>query len=133
MSKFIWQNHYQIGNATVDAQHRHLFDLANQVMEAAETDELTRLIMLFYQHIREHFQSEENLMKQHGYPCYRVHVENHNLMLNRLIEISKTIQENRWDPADIDTFVSDWVLRHILEVDTLLGEFIAKRSQAIIA
>jgi hemerythrin len=93
MDMFTWQDHYQIGNAAVDAQHQHLFDLAKQIVEATGTDELTRLVMQFYQPIREHFQSEENLMKLHGYPCYPVHIENHNLMLNRLIEISKTYKK----------------------------------------
>ncbi|MDD1621698.1 MAG: bacteriohemerythrin [Methylococcaceae bacterium] len=129
MDMFTWQDHFKIGNVAVDTQHQHLFDLANQIVEATGTDELTRLVMLFCQHIREHFQAEESLMKLHRYPCYPVHVENHNLMLNRLIEISKTIQENRWNPADIDTFVSDWVLRHIQEVDMLLGEFLTQHDQ----
>jgi|APLak6261669570_1056073.scaffolds.fasta_scaffold00011_33 hemerythrin len=123
MTEFIWQDHYKIGNATVDAQHQHLFELANQIVEATDTDEITRLVMLFYQHIREHFQSEEDLMKLYHYPCYPVHVEAHNLMLDRLIEISKTIQHEQWNPTDIREFVSDWVLRHILEVDMLLGDF----------
>lgn len=129
MGMFTWQDHFNIGHAAVDTQHQHLFDLANQIVEATGADELTRLVMLFYRHIREHFLAEESLMKLHSYPCYPVHIENHNLLLNRLIEISKTIQENRWDPADIDTFVSDWVLKHIQEVDMLLGDFLKQRIQ----
>lgn len=124
MSEFIWHDHYKIGNATVDEQHQHLFELANQIVEAGDTDELIRLFMLFYQHIREHFQAEETLMKLKHYPAYEQHVTAHNQMLDRLVEISQTIHSRQWNPADIQVFVSRWVLVHILEVDRLLGLFL---------
>lgn len=124
MGEFIWHDHYKIGNATVDEQHQRLFELANQIVEADDTDELIRLFMLFYQHIREHFQAEELLMKQNHYTGYEQHVTAHNQMLDRLVEISKTIHDRQWNTADIQVFVSRWVLVHILEVDRLLGKFL---------
>lgn len=124
MSEFIWHDHYKIGNETVDMQHEHLFALANQIVEADDTEELTRLFMLFYQHIREHFDAEEQLMKQQHYPGYDEHVVKHNQMLDRLVEISKTIHNRQWNTADVQIFVSRWVLVHILEVDRLLGIFL---------
>lgn len=130
MSEFIWHNHYKIGHATVDEQHQHLFELANLIVEANDTDELIRLFMLFYQHIREHFQAEEALMKQLNYPGYEQHVTAHNQMLDRLVEISKTIHARQWNLADIQVFVSRWVLVHILEVDRLLGQFLDQRGTA---
>ncbi len=130
MSTFTWQDHYKIGNATVDAQHQHLFELANQIVGTTEAHELTRLFMMFYQHVREHFEAEESLMKQYLYPDYPMHVEAHNLLLDKLIEISKTIQNRQWIPADIQAFLNDWLLRHILEVDMSFGEFLKQHSQS---
>ena len=123
MSKFIWDNRCKIGDTTVDTQHQRLFELANQLVAANGAEEITSLIMLFYQHIREHFQAEESLMKQHGYPAYPTHVEAHNLLLDKLIEISKSIQNKRWNAADIRIFVNHWVLVHILEVDMQFARF----------
>jgi hemerythrin len=124
MSEFTWQDDYKIGHATVDAQHRQLFDLANKIVEAATSETLTHLFALFYQHIREHFEAEEQLMKHHGYPGYAQHVATHNQMLDRLNDISQTIYHKQWQPADIKVFVSQWVLVHILEEDKLLGEYL---------
>ncbi|MGZ4958787.1 MAG: bacteriohemerythrin [Methylomonas sp.] len=124
MSKFIWKDHFKIGDVTVDAQHRHLFDLANQIVQATTPSELTRLFMLFYKHVREHFQAEEDLMRQHQYPDYAVHVEAHNLMLDRLIDISGTVQSGQWAKADIQAFVESWLQVHIQEVDMKFGEFL---------
>lgn len=129
MKEFIWHDHYKTGDATVDAQHQHLFELANLIVETNDSQETTRLLMLFYQHLREHFHSEENLMKQHGYPDYPNHVKSHNEMLDRLNEISEIIQSRQWQLSEIQIFVSRWVLVHILEKDIPLGDFLKQHSK----
>lgn len=124
MSEFTWNENYQIGNETVDSQHRYIFELANQIVDVTDDGEITRLLMLFYQHVREHFYAEEQLMKQTSYPGYQKHVEQHNQMLDRLVEISETVQKKQWHPSDIKEFVNGWVLVHILQEDMLLGAYL---------
>lgn len=124
MNEFIWNDRYLIGSEEVDSQHRYLFELANQLVEATRDDEITRLLMLFYQHAREHFSNEEALMKRADYPGYLMHVEAHNQMLSKLVDISQTIQQKQWNPSDIKVFVTRWVLVHILEDDMPLGEYL---------
>lgn len=127
MSEFNWNDRYKIGHSGVDTQHQQLFGLANQIVEASKDEELTHLLMLLYQHTREHFSAEEKLMKQTDYPDYDRHVQQHNQMLDRLIEISKTVQKKQWDPVDIKIFMTNWVLVHILEEDMPLGEYLNKK------
>lgn len=117
MSKFTWRDEYKTGHDTIDAQHQNLFKLANQLVDVTDQDEITRLLMLFYQHVREHFQYEEQFMKQTGYSGYQAHVESHNKMLDKLIGISKKVQLKQWVNSDIQAFVDGWVLVHILEED----------------
>lgn len=124
MSEFIWDDRYNIGDSTIDAQHRRLFELANQLVEASGNAEITRLLMLFYQHVREHFQVEEAVMKQTNYPHYRKHVQSHNRMLDRLVEISEAVRQSHWNPSDIRIFVQEWVLVHIMDEDMMLGEYL---------
>jgi len=124
MKEFIWHDHYKTDDAMVDAQHQYLFELANLIVETNDENEITRLLMLFYQHLREHFQAEENLMKQLSYPDYPTHVASHNEMLDRLNEISEIIQSRQWKIADIQIFVNRFVLVHILEKDIPLGDFL---------
>ncbi|MDD2760384.1 MAG: hemerythrin family protein [Methylomonas sp.] len=121
MSVFTWNDSYQIGDDNVDAQHRHLFELANQMVEATD-NELIRLLMSFYRHVREHFEAEEDLMKQVGFPDYKNHVQEHDQMLDRLVEISKAVQLKQWSANDIRAFIDSWVLSHILQKDSIIGE-----------
>lgn len=124
MSEFIWDDCYNIGDSTIDAQHRRLFELANQLVGASGNAEITRLLMLFYQHVREHFQAEEAVMKRANYPHYRKHVQSHNQMLDRLMEISEAVRQAHWNPSDIKIFVKEWVLVHILDEDIILGKYL---------
>ncbi|MCQ8104799.1 bacteriohemerythrin [Methylomonas sp. SURF-2] len=117
MSKFTWKDEYKTGHEIIDEQHRNLFQLANQLADVSDQDEITRLLMLFYQHVREHFQYEEQYMKQTGFSDYAAHVESHNKMLDRLIDISKKVQTKQWAISEIQSFVDSWVLVHILEED----------------
>lgn len=128
MNEFVWHDHYRVGNDIIDRQHRQLFDVGNRIVEVGSSEELIYLFMLFYQHLHEHFQAEEDLMKQYQYPDYAKHVDEHNHMLDRLIEISRTVQNRQWNMADIQVFVSRWVLVHILEFDMPFGDFIKRRS-----
>lgn len=130
MNEFIWQDHHNIGHASIDSQHQNLFELANRISNVGNNNhEITRLVMLFYRHIREHFQAEEELMKQSAYPGYIRHVEAHNQMLDKLVEISNRVRLGEWSSTDIQHFVNHWVLVHIIEVDRILGEHLSKTNQ----
>lgn len=124
MSEFTWSDRYKIGNDLVDSQHQHIFKLANETVSVSDDADITRLLMLFYQHVREHFQAEEHLMKQAGYPRYQEHVEEHNLMLDRLNEISLNVQKRQWNPDDIKMFVRRWISVHIVQEDMRVGEYL---------
>lgn len=130
MNEFVWHDHYRVGNDTIDRQHRQLFDVGNRMVEAGDNEEMTYLFMLFYQHLDEHFLAEENLMKQHRYPDFSKHVDEHNRMLDSLIEVSKTIPGKQWNMDEIQVFVSRWVLVHILEFDLPFAEFIKRRTMS---
>lgn len=127
MSEFVWLDTYKIGNDSVDQQHQYLFKLANQIVEAKDTESLREYAMLLYRHIREHFQAEEALMKQHGYPAYAEHVQAHNQMLDKLVEISDHIHQGKWQHEEVRQFMRGWVLVHILDVDSLLGNFLRQQ------
>lgn len=125
---FIWQEKYNLGDEMIDAQHRQLFDLANQIVQATEIDEVTRLLMLFYQHVREHFQLEENYMKQIHYADVIEHTERHNQMLDKLIEISEKVHAKKWNTEDMKNFVNSWVLIHVLQDDLKLDRKLKQNS-----
>lgn len=128
MGNFIWQDRYLIGNQKVDQQHRQLFDLANQLVRSNNQNDLSENIMRLYRHVREHFQAEESFMKDHAYPDYGQHIATHNLMLDKLIEVSDKINKNEWQQQDVLTFMHEWIT-HILEEDSAIQDYVQDGSR----
>ncbi len=116
-----WKKEYELGHAGIDAQHRELFELTNQMAAARTADELKPLLMVLYKHTREHFQLEEGLMRDAGFPGLAEHAEYHNKLLLRLTDLSLK------DHAAIDKLMVDWALRHTQFDDADAAAYIARR------
>ena len=122
MNEFIWQNSYQLGHQKVDEQHQQLFDLANQLVESTNQHALAENAMRLYRHVREHFKAEEAFMKERDYPNYESHVATHNLMLNKLVDVSDKINRHEWQQQDVLKFMKEWIT-HILHEDSTINEY----------
>jgi len=120
MKNIYWQEQYKLGNQIVDSQHQQLFELAEETVEATDHAEITRLLMLFYKHVREHFKAEEAYMRSINYSGYQQHLAAHNHMLDRLIEVSEKQHARQLESTEIQKFVDSWVLKHVLEEDMKL-------------
>ncbi len=83
-------------------------------------------------HMREHFGTEEALMKQNDFPMYRLHKGEHDKILQ---EARRTEMEwrNRRDTEALREYfeeqVGDWLHRHILAMDTPLADYLAGRGE----
>lgn len=121
----IWKDDYLIGDAEVDAQHQHLFKLANQFLAASDKATLTLCAMQLYQHTRAHFTHEENLMRQVNFPECQAHIDWHNHMISRLNSISQSIADDTLNKQDLEILMTDWALRHIPHDDARLATHIA--------
>ncbi len=122
MSEFVWQDQYLIGNPTIDQQHRYLFELANKLVDSQNQTEQTENAMLLYKHVREHFRAEEEFMKSHQYPAYQKHAATHDMMLGKLVTISKKIHHNDWSRQQVLVFMRDWIT-HILDEDSAIRDY----------
>ncbi len=120
-----WKDSYLLGEAEIDAQHRHAFELANEFMAASDKTELSHCAMQLYQHVREHFKHEESLMRELKFPEYAAHVQWHNDFISRLNDVSASISQNSLQQDDVKTLMTDWALQHIAQYDARLASYIA--------
>lgn len=128
--KFQWQQQYAIGDALIDQEHQHLFDLANQITGDLSRDELIHRIILLYRHTREHFSNEEKLMRKHAYPDYERHVADHDHMLATLVAQSDELNKGNVTDAQVMTFMENWTA-HILCGDRQFRDYLqAEQSDA---
>ena len=113
----VWNESYATGNADIDAQHRHLLELINQMVPATTAAELKPLLMQLYKHTREHFQQEEALIRSKSHPDVAAHIDGHNRLLSRLNAFSVEVGKGIFNKAELMTLVREWSLNHFLHDD----------------
>lgn len=118
---FVWQDSYELGDAKVDSQHKDFFVIAEKLITAKSRDVLLDIMFNLYQHVKEHFVEEETIMKQVGFHHYAAHVKEHNVMLDKLMEMDKKIQDDNWQASDIQEFLDKWT-KHIVNSDMLFNQ-----------
>ena len=120
-----WSDNFKIGNPTIDAQHQQLFELANQVSRATSKAALTLCSVRLYRYTREHFRSEEDLMRYGNYADAKAHIEQHNQLISRLNEICEHIGDDSYNKAELENFMNQWLLDHVIQSDSRLSTHLA--------
>jgi hemerythrin len=122
MALTTWKDCYSVGVPELDAQHRHVFEMINELAYsmrkgqggAAIQPTLTRLT----EHLRTHIESEEELMRRTGYPDLAAHQEEHRVYLLRVREFKTNLgKEGNEDTISLLNILRDMILDHMLRVD----------------
>lgn len=124
---------YFTGIELIDGEHKQLFDYANQIYDlltdefiADKYDNIVDIMMKLRDYAKKHFADEEAYMESINYKRIFTQKIQHKEFVDALEE---------WNFKDIEgadnqneiimemlTFVTDWLIHHILEVDTLIGK-----------
>jgi hemerythrin len=123
-----WSDAYAIGDTVIDSQHEVWFQRINSFLEATDKESLTHCETLMYQYTRIHFRYEETLMRSVSYPDLRLHIHQHNELLDNLNSIADHIAHGKLDPLEWHLFLSDWLLGHIRAHDTKLAAYVRKKE-----
>lgn len=118
---FVWQDSYSVGDDIVDDQHKDFFVIAEKLLATHNKDEMLDIMFNLYQHVKEHFSEEEALMKNSVFHHYTHHVKEHNVMLEKLMEMDKKIQNGPLNPDDIELFLDKWT-KHIVNSDMAFNQ-----------
>lgn len=121
----LWKDDYALNLEQVDQQHQQLFDLANQLLQCRNKDDLAHATLKMFSHVREHFSAEEQFMREQHFPGLQQHIENHDLMLMELVAINEKVLQDDWQHQDIEEFMNRWVC-HILDDDLVFKEYMQR-------
>ena len=74
---------------------------------------------------KEHFATEESLMKLYQYPGYDEHKQKHQKMTERVIQLKGKYDSGELsNPIQITNFLKNWLNRHIIDTDKGYGPFL---------
>lgn len=119
----VWQEAYDCGNATLDAQHRELFDLANVLIDASFEQRNTPEVLSaalddLLAHVACHFAAEEALLEQHQYARLAPHKAAHARLLKKASTLKQAAAAGTVSLGDLVNFiVADVVAHHLFTMD----------------
>jgi len=117
-----WQNDWSVGNETLDADHRRLIGIINQVNAYETYDvDIARLLDELKEYARLHFAIEEELMAAAGFDGLGSHRAEHQDFVNWLEALQLTFSHAQFSRSTIldrvNEYLRAWLLKHILETD----------------
>ncbi|CAA6603710.1 putative Bacteriohemerythrin [Rhodospirillaceae bacterium LM-1] len=127
----VWREEMSVGVKVIDADHRHLVDIINQLEIVIQKTETTRgeredgLRILFGRlraYTREHFSREEGMQSTSHYKGLRENQDHHKRLIADLEDLSQRFMEGEKaaQPVgneDMLKFLRHWLVDHIIKVD----------------
>ncbi len=135
MALLSWSDQYLIGNDTIDDEHKELFRLINDFhthwVEAHNRQDIAKVLNQLIVYAQMHFQHEEKIMEDAGYPKLAQHQQIHESLIDMIFKLHKDFMEGNLH-LEMDTmrFVRSWLLEHILENDYIFRDFLARSKKA---
>ena len=137
MKTIQWQDDLSIGIDRIDEQHKKWIEQFNRTAEAVASqqhvEQISKTLGFLVGYTETHFSAEEKYMRENDYPAFEGHKAKHDELRATLTNLVRDYQEEgaTQDLADaIETFLGNWLLKHIREVDMKFGAFITGQKNA---
>ncbi|OGR70462.1 MAG: hypothetical protein A2X40_09235 [Elusimicrobia bacterium GWC2_65_9] len=133
MQKLSWDQSYSVGVAELDSHHQELFKLLNHFLDLAgkdyKSEVVTEALTKMTQYACLHLDREEELLREHGYPNFAGHKEQHARYKAKTVELCMGLMAGKSDPpAEIGSFLRDWWNGHVLKNDMEYKSFLNEKG-----
>jgi len=119
--RLIWRESYACGQPDIDNEHRELFELANNLIAAANNDVagIDAALVAMLNHLEQHFEHEEAILAARGYARLEEHRNSHASLLRKARELRSAAAASGSASfgALIDFLANDVVARHLFTAD----------------
>lgn len=130
-----WSPRLMVGEPSIDAQHKRLVDLFNQLNDALHStlpkEKIAEILNALLEYTQFHFAHEASLMKKFNYPGESAHLARHDDLVRSALDYKRRFEQGEPIGVDLVNFVRDWLTQHILKTDRELANHInqiAKKS-----
>lgn len=137
MQKFIWTDALSVGVPMIDIQHKELITAFNDLSDAIENGKgasAIKKLLVFLQYYAEwHFDNEETCVAKHQCPIADTNKQAHKRFLDIFSNLKKQYTESGASDeiaCQIHQELSDWLISHILKIDTQIGDCIRSHHSA---
>ncbi len=128
-----WQPDWNSGNIQIDNQHRDLIQIAQKLLHLYLTNASPQMMQnqleLMFQHVIIHFETEEKILEDVGYPELASHARVHEKLVAKLNRLYQDYQMGEVKTSAFFSFAIDDVLvEHLAKVDKLYFDWTSPKE-----
>lgn len=123
-STMMWKDSYRLGVEQIDQQHRELFDmteeLVNAVEEGATAADYEKAVGFLQDYVIEHFRDEEAYLASLHARDLAAHQAEHQAFTETVENYGRRLKENGFDEKtmkDLAGTVTAWLIYHVVDTD----------------
>jgi len=131
-----WSQALAVGDETIDRQHQELFGRAHELIDALKAgrrSEVGALVEYLGDYAATHFEAEEALMRQVGFPGLDAHRKLHEEFRAQLASLVADYERKGATPLvtlTLHNWLSDWLRQHVSTADVELARYLAGSREA---
>jgi hemerythrin len=131
-----WNQKYDLGIEDIDLQHHFFLNLINRVsknlLASNNPDYQLSLISELNAYAVFHFISEENMMRQAGYPELEIHKKHHFDIIESLCAEGNNfrLEPSQKELEKIINLLVDWFVNHTSKEDKLFANYLFQKNHA---
>jgi diguanylate cyclase (GGDEF)-like protein/hemerythrin-like metal-binding protein len=117
-----WRESYSLGHPVIDAQHRTLLNLSNELLDLvaldADSSRIETAMAALLSHTERHFSEEEKILAGVGYPQLEIHRQAHRYLLETAAQLKMGLHQGDTSFRTLlDFLVNRMVKEHLLQDD----------------
>jgi hemerythrin-like metal-binding protein len=118
-----WDASFSVGDEMLDRQHQKLLGLCNALADCIQSDpqdahfQFHEVLHELTQYARQHFQAEENLLRQYGYEDLPQQLAEHGAYEEKMTDWAFAATMDALDMREAQRFLAVWWRNHILIAD----------------
>jgi hemerythrin-like metal-binding protein len=133
MPLITWNDALSVKVVEIDAQHRRLVELVNQLHEAMSQGKgrevMGQVLAGLLEYTRTHFTSEERIMIAEAYPGYQQQKAAHEALLQQVVDLrTKFLEGEAVMTMEVMKFLKAWLTDHMQGMDARFGVYLNSRT-----
>jgi hemerythrin len=133
MPIILWSDKLSVGIAEIDAHHKGLILIVNQLHDAIRTgkgdQELGVILDKLIDYTGYHFRYEESLMPTNEFAGQSFHEAEHKALLVQVLDLQSKFKKGQTGLSiRVINFLKDWLTNHMLGEDKKLGEYLQQKG-----
>lgn len=129
MPQLVWTEEMSVGDPLLDAQHRQLVDLLNTFNDLMTPADIRCAITCMSRYADTHFRDEELLLERVGCPLLDKQRHEHQTFMLKAAELSGQDSAEISVQIKLATFLTRWLMHHILTEDMKYKPYVQNRTQ----